>query len=76
MRATRLGASTIRLYFFWSQGCPHCRQALPFIDELSARYAWLDVDSRELGTRENALSYLALARKLGREAEYSLLFPA
>jgi thiol-disulfide isomerase/thioredoxin len=63
------GRVNIRMYFFWSQGCPHCRQAVPFIDELRKRYAWLDVDSREISTRENAISYILLARQLGRDAQ-------
>ncbi len=63
------GHVNIRLYFFWSRGCPHCRHALPFIDELRNSYPWLDIDSREVSSRANAASYMLLARDLGREAQ-------
>jgi hypothetical protein len=29
------GQPTVRLYFFWTGTCPHCRRARPFVDGLA-----------------------------------------
>lgn len=39
------GQPTIRLYFFYTETCPHCRRARPFIDRLAAEFLWLDLRS-------------------------------
>lgn len=59
----------VHLYFFWSRSCPHCRKALPFVQELSSEYPWLELHSHELtGDRANIVLYVEMAEKLGREA--------
>jgi len=40
--------SVIHLYFFWSEKCPHCLQALPDIIEIDKAYPWLTLHSLEL----------------------------
>ena len=42
------GATRVHLYFFWSQKCPHCLKAVPFIESLAREHAWLDVHSAEV----------------------------
>ena len=37
------GEPTVRLYFFLSATCPHCRKAIPFVYELEAQNPWLEV---------------------------------
>ncbi|MGL4476543.1 MAG: cytochrome C biosynthesis protein [Shewanella sp.] len=39
------GQVTIPVYFFWSQTCPHCAKAHPFVDKLAAHYPWLALQS-------------------------------
>jgi thiol-disulfide isomerase/thioredoxin len=36
------------IYFFWGDGCPHCAQAKPFLQELEQRYPNLQVESFEI----------------------------
>jgi len=36
------------LYFFWSNRCPHCLEARPFIDALRKQHQWIDVQSYEI----------------------------
>lgn len=36
---------TVRLYFFWTETCPHCRRARPFVDGLAQEFRWLEVSS-------------------------------
>jgi len=65
------GEPRIRLWFFWSQHCPHCREAGPYVRELAARTPWLELRDLELsGHPENAQRYMELAGALGSEARY------
>lgn len=36
------------IYFFWGQGCPHCAQEKPFLQELEKKYPELEVKSFEI----------------------------
>ena len=63
------GETRVHLYFFWSQKCPHCLKAVPFIDSLAREHAWLDVHSAEVSqSRENLERYIRMANSLGQEA--------
>ena len=63
------GTRRVHLYFFWSQKCPHCLKAVPFIDSIDREHAWLEVHSAEISRdRENVRTYVALADALGLEA--------
>ena len=63
------GAPRVHLYFFWSQKCPHCLKALPFIDAIDREHEWLEVHSAEISqSRQNAKRYIAMADSLGLEA--------
>ena len=64
----RDGQPRVQLYFFWSQRCPHCLQALPFVDVL-AQMPGIQVHSHELtGSRANVALYIDMAASLGQEA--------
>jgi len=67
---TSAGDTTqVELYVFWSQTCPHCQEALPFVDQLAARHPWLQVHSLELNaSRANVQRYIEMAGMLGRQA--------
>lgn len=63
--------ATVHFYFFWSETCPHCREAHPFIDELERRYPWLELHSLELNNYpENVQKYVEMAASLGEQAQY------
>lgn len=62
-------ATPVDLYVFWSYTCPHCQEALPFVDALAARHTWLRVHSMEVTTRrENVQRYVDMAQALGQQA--------
>lgn len=63
------GEPRVHLYFFWSQKCPHCLKAVPFVDSLQRDYAWLEVHSAEISqNRQNLQRYVEMASSLGHEA--------
>jgi len=60
---------TVRLYYFFSPTCPHCQAAAPFIDELKARWPWLEVKKYSVkDDRANARFYYETALSLGTKA--------
>jgi thiol-disulfide isomerase/thioredoxin len=60
-------ATQVHLYFFWSQSCPHCRKALPFIESLNSEYPWLRVHSAEISqSLDNQRRYADMANQLGQ----------
>ena len=62
------GENHVHLYFFWSQKCPHCLRAVPFVDSLSRDYSWLVVHSAEISqNRQNLERYVEMATTLGQE---------
>ncbi len=60
---------TVNLYFFWSQGCPHCLQEKQFLEKLEKKYAHLRIHSFEVGgDREN----LELLHQVGRRLQVEI----
>jgi len=41
-------APPVYIYFFWGDGCPHCADAKPFLQELAERYPNVQVESFEV----------------------------
>lgn len=63
------GSAEVQLYFFWSARCPHCREALPFIESLKREWPWIRVHSYELTSdRAHVARYVEMAAELGEEA--------
>jgi thiol-disulfide isomerase/thioredoxin len=63
------GTPVVRLYYFYSPTCPHCQAAAPFIDELAARWPWLEVQKYSVkDDRKNARFYYETALSLGTKA--------
>jgi thiol-disulfide isomerase/thioredoxin len=63
------GTPVVRLYYFYSPTCPHCQAAAPFIDELKARWPWLEVHKHSVkDDRKNARFYYETALSLGTKA--------
>jgi len=63
------GTPVVRLYYFYSPTCPHCQAAAPYIDELRARWPWLEVQKYAVkDNRANAKFYYETALSLGTQA--------
>ncbi len=64
------GEPTIHLYFFWTETCPHCQRARPFVDNLAADLGWVDVRSVPLseGRPEDIALFLKMTEALGTRA--------
>jgi thiol-disulfide isomerase/thioredoxin len=50
-------ASTVSVYFFWGEGCPHCEKEKPFLEKMREKYPelkihefeiWNNADNRQL----------------------------
>lgn len=62
-------AAGATLYYFWGEGCLHCAEAKPFLNELQRKYPALKVESWEvLEHRENIPRLMQMAKERGREA--------
>lgn len=63
------GSPTVKLYFFWTPTCPHCRAAQPFVAGLRERLPWVEIVSRPVkDDPASARLYFLTARSLGVEA--------
>jgi hypothetical protein len=68
---TKDGGVRVHLYFFWSQRCPHCLAAIPFVQSLAHDYPWIQVHFHELtGSQDNVTRYVDMAQDLGQEARF------
>ena len=45
------GKVHIHLYMFWSETCPRCAVAHPFVEALNKKYDWLHVTTYEITTK-------------------------
>ncbi len=60
----------IQLYFYWSQKCPHCLEALPYVEQLAAQRPDVALHSYQLvGQPENVTRYELMASALGEVAQ-------
>jgi uncharacterized membrane protein HdeD (DUF308 family) len=63
------GRLHVQLYFFWSQTCPHCQEARPFVEGVPAQRPWVTLHSRLLnGHPEHVRQYQELAAQLKQDA--------
>ena len=66
---TPTDAPVVEFFFFWSQTCPHCRDAIPFVIDLAERRPWLRAYSLDVSTSYEAGEiYQSLAARFGEEA--------
>lgn len=64
------GDVRVHLYFFWSETCPHCLEAHPFVEAIPKERPWVIVHSLEVSRqRDNARRFIAMAESLGQTAE-------
>ncbi|MGB8302044.1 MAG: hypothetical protein WCE67_13450, partial [Azonexus sp.] len=49
------GAASVHLYFFWSEHCPHCLDARPFVAAIPLERPWVKLHALEVSrNRDNA----------------------
>ena len=64
------GNTVIHVYFFWSKKCPHCLEALPFVEILKDDEDLIKIHSLQLvGEPENVTRYQWMMRSLQRQAQ-------
>jgi len=65
-----LASEKLEIYFFWGQGCPHCAQEKPFLEELKQKYPQLEVKEFEVYfNRENQELFQKIAQAYNTQAE-------
>ncbi len=62
------GRLQVHFYFFWSQHCPHCQAALPFVRDLPESHPWVVVHTYELSNTENVKRYIRMAAGFNEDA--------
>ncbi|WOT05689.1 cytochrome C biosynthesis protein [Shewanella youngdeokensis] len=62
------GELKVKLYFFWSKTCPHCKEAHPFIDSLPKRYPWIELETHLITDPGTMAIWLNVAKQTGTEA--------
>lgn len=63
------GQPEVQLYFFWSQTCPHCTEAHPYVDDIPKARPWVKLHALELSRNaENVRLYQTMAQQLGTKA--------
>jgi len=61
----------VTIYFFWGEGCPHCEEAKPFLEELTYRYPQVQVEAFEIyNNPDNQTLFGAMAAAYGFEPRY------
>lgn len=64
------GKPRVHLYFFWSETCPHCQEARPFIEGIPSTRPWVRLHSLEVSrNKENSRRFADMAASLGLRAE-------
>jgi thiol-disulfide isomerase/thioredoxin len=62
------GETRIVVWYFYSDTCPHCQDAKPFVADLDAR-DWIDLRAFEITkSRDNGILYRDTARAIGEQA--------
>jgi cytochrome c biogenesis protein CcdA/thiol-disulfide isomerase/thioredoxin len=65
-----LASEKVEIYFFWGQGCPHCAQEKPFLEELKQKYPQLEVKEFEVYfNRENQELFQKVAQAYNTQPE-------
>ena len=64
------GEARVHLYFFWSETCPHCLEAHPFVEAISVERPWVKLHALEVSrNRDNARRFEAMAEAVGGRIE-------
>jgi glutaredoxin len=53
---------SVKIYFFWGKGCPHCAEEKQFLNELKQQYPFLEIQDYEVWyDKENAALLVKMA---------------
>ncbi len=64
------GEPQVQLYFLYSETCPHCARAKPFVEDLAERTDWLRLRSLPVSdSAENRVLFQTLARALNQQVQ-------
>ena len=64
------GEARVHLYFFWSETCPHCLEAHPFVEAIPVERPWVKLHALEVSrNRDNARRFEAMAEGVGEPIE-------
>ncbi len=56
----------ICIYFFWGQGCPHCAEEKPFLEEMKMKYPQIEIyDFEVFYNKENENFWKNICEKYG-----------
>lgn len=56
------GEARVHLYFFWSETCPHCLEAHPFIEAIPVERPWVKLHALEVSrSRDNVRRFEEMA---------------
>ncbi len=59
------------IYFFWGDGCPHCAEAEPFLNDLANRYLNTEIRAFEVWyDQDNQQTWAEMAARFGFEPRY------
>lgn len=65
-RSPASGSDKIIIYFFWSEGCPHCKAEKVFLDKIKNKYPGLEIKSLDVRQNsENAMLFSQLSDAYG-----------
>lgn len=60
----------VHLYFFWSETCPHCLEAHPFVEAIPVERPWVKLHALEVSrSRDNVRRFEAMAESVGERVE-------
>ncbi len=63
------GAHRVSLHFFWTEACPHCQRARPYVEALPDELPWLELRSYNLtADPRSGREYVRLAQSIGERA--------
>ncbi len=69
LTSTVMAANSVKIYFFWGEGCPHCAHEKPFLEELENKYPEVEVEMYETWQNStNAQLFSDLAEAFGTTA--------
>lgn len=60
----------IEAYFFYSNGCPHCRAEEAFLDKIEGKYPQMELKRYEISSAENRDLYNQIGKKYGAPEQF------
>ena len=62
----RHGQVIVHLYMYWGKSCPHCHEAMPFIDRMVRENPWIKLHKLEIDNdRRNLVKMYDMAEAIG-----------